>query len=1059
MALVAAAAGVVLGSGPGAAAQTAPFVRHADVTRQLLVFGHADDLWVADRAGGAARRLTSGPGEKRNPRISPDGRFVAYTATPLGGRGDVYVVPIAGGAARRVTFHPADELVLDWTSDSRRILFASEATSERNRYRQLWLVDRDGGLPERLAPPYGETAALAPDGRTVWFTTTPDFQDESWKRYRGGRAPDLWRMDLASRNAERVAADDAPDSTPMLHGEAVYFLSERGPDQRSNIFVWTAAAGVRQVTHFTDADVRFPAIGDDAIVFSLEGRLQVLDLTTGMVSAPDLRPGGQDAREEVGRRAVGREVGAMAISPDARSAALEARGEVFLLDLKDGVVRNLTRTPGVAERSPVFAPDGRRLFVVSDVSGEYALQAIGTADGRSTAVSAPSPAFINTAVISPDGRWAAYVDDAMGLQLTDVASGRTHRVEGYRWLDPESPDSTRAAVSWSPDSRWLAYGRELPNRNTALVLFDTTTGQSRQLTSGFYSDFSPQFSADGRYLYCLSFRRLKAVDGDIDSTWTYAGTTTLSVLPLAAEAARPGDPAWGEKASGKPLGAEGWDLAGTEARLADLGAPNGSLSQLTRVGDQLVYLRRVDGRTDLMTFDPAARKETKRLEKVDDFVAAPAGVLLVRRGQDLVRADLGRVGEQPVDLTDLRADIVPAHENRQVVREAWRIARNRFYDPGLHGVDWDAVLQRHLAMAEAAVSHEDITFVVRDMMAELGAGHTGAYPMSRGAIGQRADDVGLLGADFALEQDHYVFRRILAPGVRTSEAHSPLIDAGVREGEYLLAVNGEPLRPAVSPFAAFQGLAERTVELTVNGRPSLEGARRVRVRTLRSEALLRELDWAERNRRHVERASGGRLGYIYVRDTAQIGRDQLQLQYKAQHHLAGLIIDARFNSGGALGDRLVELLDRPPLVYFHRRHGGDYPLPEQAFAGPKAFLTNGWSYSGGDGFPLLFKAARAGPVIGTRTWGGLIGPNGYFQLINGVVISVPPQRVYAPDGTWPNGNNGVTPDIEVLNDPGRLAHGEDQQLDRAVAYLLEQLSVRPDPTPKTPRIEFERKAP
>lgn len=1049
----------VLVAAPGARAAEGAghaFVRYADVSQAAIVFTYGGDLWVASRDGSSPRRLTVQAGEERNPRFSPDGRFVAYTLTEEGRRGDVYVIPTEGGAARRITYHSADEVMLDWTVDGRQLMFASDQESERNRYRQLYLVDRDGGLPRKLAPPYGENAALTPDGRSLYFTTSPDFQEEAWKRYRGGRAPDIWRMDLATREAVRIAQDDAPDSAPMLRGDTLYFLSERGPEQRSNIFAWREGEQPRQVTHFTDDDVRFPAIGGDAIVFNLAGRLTLLDLQTEKTEAVPLDIRQEDPRLRAETRSVGAETSAMALSANGKVAAFEAHGDVFTLDLENGVASNQSRTPGVAERNPSFAGAGGELLFTSDASGEYALMARGLSGGDPRVLVPAAKGFLNSAISSPDGAWAVFTDDAMRLRIVNLKTRQERLVDTMRWRDPESPDFARTAASWSPDGRYLAYGRDLDNRNSAVVIYDTRTGEHRQLTSGLFSDFSPRFSSDGRYIFALSHRRLDPTQGDIDSTWTYAGSATLTVIPLARDSAVPGGEGWKPPAAAAANFAETWDLAGAEKRLVILTAPDGDLSQLEQAGERLLYLRRTSEGADLVGFNLATLAETKVLANVSDYVVAANGVLLARRRDAVIRAAAADGGaEKVVDLKDLRATIAPLEENRQVVREAWRIERDRFYDPGMHGRDWDGVLTRYLAMADNALTREDITFVVREMVAELGAGHTGAYPASRESMNRRADDVGLLGVDFVRRGDHYAIGRILAPGGLASDIRSPLAGAGVdvREGDYLLAVNGEPVSVGQAPWAAFQGLADKVVELTVNDRPTPDGARRVRVKTLRSEALLREMAWVEANRRYVQEVSGGRLGYVYVRDTARSGQDTLVLQYKAQHHLDGLVIDARFNAGGALGDRLVELLNRPPLVYFNRRVGGDYPLPEQAFAGPKAFLTNGWSYSGGDGFPLLFKAAKIGPVIGTRTAGGLIGPNGYFQLMNGVVVSAAPQRVYSSDGVWPNGNNGVTPDIEVLNNPGALAQGRDEQLDTAITYLKTRLTA---PRKQPPKVEFTR---
>ena len=574
--------------------------------------------------------------------------------------------------------------------------------------------------------------------------------------------------------------------------------------------------------------------------------------------------------------------------------------------------------------------------------------------------------------------------------------------------------------------------------------------RARAVTSGFYSDTEVVVSADGRYLFALSQRRLAPTNGDVDTTWTYAASASISVMPLATGAPLPGQPGWGEEGT---LGQEAPDWSNAEARLGFLDAPAGDLSRLVALPNQLLYLRRANGKANLVAFDLASQRERVLAEDIQDFDASSSGSILVRRRDKFQIVSLEGGEPREIALRGLAMEVDPRAEGREAVRQAWRAQRDRFYDAGLHGLDWDGILDRALAAADRTRTAEDISFIVADMLGELEAGHVYVSVGPRNA--QRdPGNFGFLGADLELRGDHYVVRRILTPGVRAAEIRSPLADAGVREGEYLLSVNGRALDAEREPIAAFEGLAGQYVELLVNTRPNADGARRVRVRLMSDERMLRELDWVEANRRYVDRASNGRIGYIYVRDTSESGQTQLMLQYKAQVDRDALIIDERFNAGGALGDRLVELLNRPTLASFRQRYGPDYSLPELAHDGPMAMLINGWSLSGGDGFPLLFQSARRGPLIGTQTWGAYVGPTGVVQLVNGVQISAPPQRVFTNDGAWAGlwgdgrAQHGARPDIEVINNPGVLASGRDQQLDAAVAYLQTALNQqRPSPPP------------
>lgn len=1043
----------------------ARLIRYPDVSDSQIVFSYADDLWLLPRGGGAARRLSAGAGEERA-KFSPDGLTLAYSAQ-RDGQNQAYVLPVSGGVPLRITQHPARSQVVDWTPDGQAVLIASTMTSERPNFNQLFKVPRTGGLPQRLPMPFAESAAYSPDGQRLIYTIHRDFQEEVWKRYRGGRAPKLWFHDFSSGASRRLTDGDSPDSEPMWVGGQVYFLSERGPEQRTNLWSLNLDSGVyRQITHFKDHDLKYPSLGPKDIVFTVAGQLYLLDLKSEAYQPVEVTM----ASERIGlarqRKNVADQLAAYDLSADGTLLSVEARGELFTHEASTQLTLNLTQSPQAAERFPSLAPDGKRLAYVSDESGEYQLYVKDLANQAVRRLTDFAKGMRYKPQWSPDGKQIAFIDYQGDLYLIDPQSGQRRVVMRTLQIhDGDQQQDLKAfRVGWSPDSRWIAFSSALKNRNQALFLFDTRAGgKLSQLTSGYYSDYAPVFGPDGDYLFCLSRRRYEAVNGDIDDVWTYANSTSISAISLRRELPSLADlgqlarrPAATKPASQRPVEIE---IDGFETRLVNLPPDDGNIEALAVSGDKLLYLAKprsgaAGARHGVVKrYRLADQKQDTVVAQADEMLLSADGrQLLVKQGGKLMRrklaADAGPAEE--LLLTGLTMLVDPAQEYPQMLREAWRYQRDFFYDPGLHGRDWDGVWTSYASLLPFVQTDSDMAFLLRELCAELGAGHVVASATPRRPVVNTAQ-IGLLGADLALENGAYRIKRILVPGPRAAELRSPLAAPGVnvQEGEYLLAVNGQPLSPGEDPFGAFTGLADKLVQLRIGSSPDPKTGRLVWVRCLADEQKLRELVWVEHNRREVERLSGGRIGYLYLPDTGPNGQNELMRQYRAQHDKAALLVDERFNRGGALGDRLIELLNRPALAYFNARNLADYPLPTVGHTGPKALLTNGWSYSGGDGFPLLFRNAKLGPLIGSRTWGGLIGPNLFLPLLNGGLISAPPQRVYDPDGRWSGGNVGVAPDILVETDPGALMRGHDPHLQRGVEVLLQALKTTP-PAPRTP---------
>ncbi len=1088
--VVAVAFAAALGAHAASAGVDARLMRYPDVSAERIAFVYAGDIWVVDRDGGPASRLSSPPGEEAFPRFSPDGGRIAFTGN-YDGNSDVYVIPATGGTPHRVTHHPEEDRLLDWTPDGDGLLLASGRTSPLGRLMQLYTVSAEGGLPKKLPPPYGEFGALSPDGRVLAYT--PKGREyRNWKRYRGGLAPDIWLLDLETLDARNISDSDANDMQPMWYGDTLYFLSDRGPAQRLNLWAVGAAGGTpRQVTRFTDFDVTWPAIGPDAIVFQAGGRLWLLDLATEKAAEVDVDVVTDLSTVRPRRVNVGDLVAGGGISPSGKRAVIEARGNVYTVPAEHGPIRQLTATSGVAERYPAWSPDGEHVAYWSDASGEYEL-VLQAADGSGEpeTVTSLGPGYRYRPMWSPDSGSIAFLDHTATIRVLDLDSRELVEVDRL----PVALHGGRESfeVSWSADSRWIAYSRGLDAARTAVFVFDTDAGTRHQLTSGSYSDSSPWFDPAGKYLYYLSDRDLSPVYSDLDSTWVYPNTTVLMAgslrddvpSPLAprndeeegngedegGDDAEKGD-AGGEKDSddedGEPRDDEAApepveiDLEGFEGRIVQLPVESGNFGELRAVEGKVVYRRTprkgaADGPSPVKLWDLEEREESTVLDDADGFgISADGKKMIAAAGGTWAIVDVapGQKLETPLRLGELETVLDPRAEWRQIFTDVWRTYRDIFYDPTLHGLDWDALRERYGALIDDAVTRWDVNVVIGELIGEVNASHT--YVGGGDVETPRSRQVGLLGVDWELSGGAYRIARILEAAPWDAGVRSPLAAPGVdvAEGDYVLAVNGRPLDPARDPYAPFEGLAGEAVLLTVNDRPTADGAREVLVETLRDEGRLRYLEWVEDNRRRVEELSDGRIGYVFVPDTGIRGQTELVRQFQSQLHHDGLIVDERFNGGGQIPDRFVELISRPKVSWISFRHGENWSWPPVTHVGPKAMLINGWAGSGGDAFPFIFKYLDVGPLVGERTWGGLIGPATGHALIDGGGHTAPQGRFFVPGEGWFPEGHGVDPDVPVIDHPGAMAKGGDPQLEKGVEVVLEMLERNPPSEPEAPPFE------
>jgi len=1083
--------GLLLLSLPAAAQTDAGLFRFPDVSATQIVFSYANDIWLVPKDGGTAIRLSSPPGMETYPRFSPNGKQVAFTGNYDGNR-DVYVLPVTGGIPLRLTTHGYSDRVVDWQPDGKRILFASIRESGKERFSQFYLVAPGGGAVEKLPLAYAEFGSYSPDGKQLALTFRTQV-GRNWKRYKGGWKADIHIYNFAAQSDENISgASEASDELPMWRDQSIYFLSDRGAEGRMNLWRYDIGAKTfTQLTHYKDYDVHSPSIGPDDIVFEQGGKLYLYSFAGGQAKEVKISVVADEASVKPYSAGAGKYLQHMALSPDGNRVLAEARGELFSLPAQYGFVKDISNTPGAAERYPSWSPDRKHIVYWCDQTGEYELYI--TDAGKTTApkkLTSYGAGFRYNLYWSADNKKLAFIDKSQQIKIYDIASGQTTDVDKGLRIGTDGLENF--SCSWSPDNRWLVYSRDLGNYHNAIFLYNVADKKLTQATSGFYDCAKPVFAPDGKYIYLLTTQHFEPSYSDIDNNFIYANSTRPAFIVLKkstpsllypkndvveekkeTEAGDSKDNKGDDKKDSKkkddkkdtaaaraaPAPVD-IDLDGIESRLILLPVPSGNYGNISGVKGKILYLKSpntgsgVRGAT-LKFFDTDKREEKTILDADDYQLSADGNKILVRKGDDwaVLKPEEGQRFEKPLRLNEMQMTIDPVQEWKQVFMDSWRIERDYFYDPHMHGVDWSLVQQRYLAMLKSAMTREDVNFIIGEMIGELNSSHT--YNGGGDEEDAKSKSVGYLGVNYEAEGGYYKIKQILRGAPWDAEARSPLDLPGVdiKEGHYLLAVNGVALTTAQDPFAAFQGLAGKTVELTYNTSPSWTGAKTAVLQTLGDEYRLRNLAWIESNRKRVEMATNGEAGYIFVPSTGVDGQNELIRQFSAQWDKKALVIDERFNNGGQIPDRFIEMLNRSPLSFWAIRDGDTWPWPPYAHFGPKVMLINGWSGSGGDAFPDYFRKKGLGPLIGTRTWGGLIGISDMPRLIDGGFITAPNFRMYNPDGNWFKEGHGVDPDIEVPENLGTMARGTDPQLERAITEIKELIKKKGFSQPPMPAYE------
>jgi tricorn protease len=1072
------------------------------LNKTRIVFVYGGDLWSVPREGGDAERLTTGVGVEVDPIFSPDGTQIAFTGE-YDGNMDVYLLPAAGGVPRRLTYHPSVDTAVGWTPDGKQILFRSNRASYSGRFNKLFTIAVDGVFPAELPLPMGEEGSFSPDGTRIayvpfWNRRPVPYAYISWKRYRGGLAPPIWIANLADSSIEKLPRDRSNDFNPMWVGNRIYFLSDRnGP-----ISLFAYDTGTKRVTQLIKnggLDIKSAQAGPGGIVYEQFGKIFLYDTNSGATKAVSIRltgdlPGVRPRFERVASRATN-----ASLSPAGKRAVFEARGEIFTVPAEKGDARNLTNTSGVAERYPSWSPDGKWIAYFSDESGEYALhlrEQTGLGEVKKISLGSP-PSFFYSPVWSPDSKKIAYHDKRLNLWYVEIEKGAPVKVDSNYYDHPERSLNP----AWSPDSKWITYTKRLPSQLHAVFVYSLESGKCAQLTDGMSDARYPQFDASGKYLFFSASTDVAQSTGWLDMSSVGRPVTRsvyLAVLkkdlpsPLGPESdeEKVEEPKPAEKKEGAPEQKPGEgaapaappaaqrppaapskeppnvviDLEGISQRILSLPMPArtyvwvraGKAGVMFVAEAPTIPLPGQQGVT-IHKFDLEKRRTERFLDGVTYFDVSQNGdKCLYRLPPDrwfiAGTAQTPRPNEGQIRLDGMETRVEPRAEWAQMYREVWRIQRDFLYDPGAHGLDLKAAEKKYSVYLDAVAHRADLNYLFDEMLGELSLGHTyvagGDAPQARSVPG------GLLGADYAIENGRYRFARIFDGENWNPTFRAPLTQPGVnvKAGEYLLAVNGRELQATDNVYSFFESTANRSVVIKVGPNPDGTDARDVTVVPVGSEAGLRTFAWIEGNRRKVDEMTGGRVAYVYMPNTGGPGGGWtfFNRYFYAQVGREGVIIDERFNGGGLVADYVIDALRRPLLAYWHTREGADFTTPFAAIFGPKAMIVNEFAGSGGDAMPWMFRRAGIGPLIGKRTWGGLVGIYDYPQLVDGGSVTAPRLAFWNPDGTWDVENNGVAPDIEVELDPKAVRQGRDPQLERAVQVVLDALKKNPLPKHKRP---------
>jgi len=1040
-----------------AIAQGTRLLRQPSVSDKQIVFVYADDLWLVDREGGEAHRLTTHEGTESFPHFSPDGKSIAFTGQ-YDGNTDVFVIPTEGGAPKRLTWHPGEDVVQGWMPDGKSVLFRSGRVGVPTRINQFYSISAEGGFEKMLPIPQASFGEISEDGQYAAYQPIT-FWDPEWRNYRGGQAQPIWIVNLKDFSLIQTPQTDRERHTdPVWYKGQVYFLSER--DYANNVWRFDPKSkDLKQISFHKDFDVKSIDACADRLVYEQGGYLHLLDPQSGKAKQLNIqvnadlnyaRPRWEDVPATGLLNA--------SLSPTGQRALFEHRGEIFTVPKENGDWRNLTQSSGAADRYPAWSPDGQKIAWFSDASGEYQLM-IGDQAGleKPRAIAIEKPTFFFRPAWSPDGKFIAYTDTHLRLWYIEVASGAAKKVDS----EPYAHVVRTMNPSWSPDSKWIAYSRLLNNLYKAIFLYSTETGKSYQITDGMADAITPVWDAGGKYLYFLA-----STDYALSSSWldmsAYSNQVNrgLYAVVLSKKDASPFLPKSDEEEAKTETKAEpgakdagiavNVDIDGIQQRILPVNVPlRNYISLIAGPKDYVFYQEAVPNQqgTTLHRYNFKDRKTEVFLSPVNSALTSHDRKQLLYNGAGswgIVKTDgMPKLGDGKLTL-NLQTQVDPQAEWAQIFREGWRFQRDFLYVDNTHGAPWNEVYKWYRPWIDHVKHRTDLNYVVDILGGEVSVGHS--YTSGGDFPDVKTVPVGLLGADIEEVNGMYRIAKIYTGESWNPDLRAPLATPGIdaRVGDYILEVNGKALKAPQNFFSLFEGTADKQVKLRLNQSPSLEGSRLVTVIPLANEGPLRSRDWVEGNRRKVDSLSKGQLAYVYVPNTGNPGFTYFNRYYFAQQDKKGAVIDERNNGGGSAADYMVDIMGRQLLGYFNSRVEGHRPFtqPQAGIWGPKVMIINERAGSGGDLLPYLFKKMNLGPLVGTRTWGGLVHTADTPGFIDGGRMVAPRGGFYDADGKWAIEGEGIPPDIQVEQAPASVVKGSDPQLERAVQEALNLMKTK-----------------